>query len=674
MYKVIITCFNSGIIISTAFVFVHSYRRVDVQERLKSTVSEMHPFHNERHVRSVTEDVEIAKKNLLGLQPGEDLLLQTSLPTSQGYEVQKFQEIYKGIPVFEGIITLEVDRDGRLTGDASGTLVQNIDEDIIDLQPLLSDKQALEILINVEEDYGHRYGIEVQNTEIWVYPDNDGVAKLVYHIQYLVDSFPPKRPSAIIDANSGMILSRNDAIGYVMCSDSAIVGIGGNPKIGATIYGKSPYCIQPTQSGTTCFLENEHVRVVNMNHTKTEGNGTQQTMSFPCGEGPIDTVNGPYSPALDAYFAGTVVGKMYRDWIGGTPLTEKVVLRVHYGDGWDSALWNGNNVSFGDGSVRFYPMVSLDIVGHEIAHGVVERYSKAIMTSQSGGINEAFADIMGLATVAYFEGTDANISWLIGADVLRNDTFLRSFKDPAIDGRSIAHVSDFTRYTGPHQASGVFRLAFYNIVAKHDITIKNAFRAFDRANKLYWHHRSTFRQAGCGVIKAAYDLGQNINAYRRGFEDVGVRGCDINSRIRNLVNGRTYTGIVLSYQRIPFFKFTTPEWAQNVTIIVENPENGQDVEIEVCNKYLASDNNFDDCVTCANFVEFQVDGDSISFISLFLPDISNAQNVSLTASYTCNPNYMPPGDLSNIYVLLEYCIYLYNCERSRFFVECKKLL
>ena len=92
----------------------------------------------------------------------------------------------------------------------------------------------------------------------------------------------------------------------------------------------------------------------------------------PCDEPQEDIVNGGYSPTLDLFFYGTTVAKMYEDWIGGTLLKGKILLRAHYGLRWDNAVWNGNNCSFGDGFMSFYPLTSIDIVGHEIGHGLQE--------------------------------------------------------------------------------------------------------------------------------------------------------------------------------------------------------------------------------------------------------------------------------------------------------------
>ena len=590
------------LLLSAGFIFCYAYTRVDVSERAREIALKRNNHRLSK--RSIQEnDDEITKEDLLLLQPGESLELTKQLPTSQGILVEKLQETYKGIPVLDGIVTIEINNNGELTGDASGTLIQDIERDIDNNIQRLTKEQALEIAISKEDDDHRRSEIEVQQIQEWIYPSNDSVARVTYFVQYVIDSMPVKRPTMIIDAVSGDILMRYNAIETATCGSSSIYGTGGNVKMGEIEYGKEPYCIEPSQQ---CFLENRYVRVVSMRHSMKENNFTQETIRFDCDSYPDDAENGASSPALDAFFYGTTVAKMYEEWIGKTPLNDKIVLRVHFGEGFDNAMWNGQNCSFGDGDIDFYPLVSLDVVGHEIGHGVVEQNSRAFYFNQSGGINEAFADIMGISAVAYFN--ESSIKWKLATDITKDMPFLRSFDDPSseVNSSSINHVDNFTSDLRPHAASGVFRLAFYTIVAKHNVSFKNAFRAFDRANKLYWHHLSTFQQAGCGVMKSAYDLGQNVEAYRMGFQTVGVGECRMEDHIRSLVAKRFYTGIIITNESNPLFKYEAPAWAVNVTVKIVGASDG--VGIIVTNTSNTSSNDSYEIARGETQVEFDVSG------------------------------------------------------------------
>src|SRR6185369_12042599 len=60
------------------------------------------------------------------------------------------------------------------------------------------------------------------------------------------------------------------------------------------------------------------------------------------------------------------------------------------------AYWEKNAMYYGDGDGRDWsPLVSLDVAGHEITHGVTQATSKLLMQGQSGGLNEGLSDIFG---------------------------------------------------------------------------------------------------------------------------------------------------------------------------------------------------------------------------------------------------------------------------------------
>ncbi|KAK3090875.1 hypothetical protein FSP39_015402 [Pinctada imbricata] len=630
-------------VFALALVYVTSYKRVDVRQRALETISLRNEakMHRIRKRAAIETDSQITKSELLRLQPYEDLNIIKTEQSSQGFLVEKLQETYKNIPVFDGALTVEVSKDGILTGGATGTLIQDIERDLPDVNTRLSKDMALDIAVKAEVDENRRSDIGDEKIELWIYPWEDSKAKLVYYVQYLIETEPAKRPTMIIDAQSGEILERFSALENI-CSSDSVKGFGGNVKQGKIEYGKYPYCIQPTQK---CLLENEYVRVVDMNESENETSTTQETISYQCSTGLNDTDKGAFSPSLDAFFYGTIVAKMYEEWI---------VLRVHFGKDVDNAMWNGKNVSFGDGDYMFYPLVSLDIVGHEIGHGVVDQNSNLFYMRQSGGINEAFADILGESAVAFF--SESNVDWNIGKEVTRQMPFLRTFENPELDG-SIAHVDNYTAEQVPHRLSGPFRLAFYNIVAKHNVSFRNAFRAFDRTNKLYWHHMSTYQQAGCDVIKAAYDLGLNVGIFQKSFSAIGVTDCFTLENIPYLTFNRTSSGIKVSEDSHPIFKFKTPLWTANVSVLTTSTEG--DVEIRVSDQSDFSCNQSSTIVSNKKLT-FEPDGGVDIYIELYAAT-NNTLNVDLLVSYECNESWKPNMTEYSFDTMLSYCVYHFEC-------------
>jgi Zn-dependent metalloprotease len=87
-------------------------------------------------------------------------------------------------------------------------------------------------------------------------------------------------------------------------------------------------------------------------------------------------------------------------------LTFQLVMRTHYSSSYENAFWDGSTMSFGDGASTFYPLVSVDVAGHEVSHGFTEQHSNLTYSGQSGGMNEAYSDMGGEATEYFWKGTN----------------------------------------------------------------------------------------------------------------------------------------------------------------------------------------------------------------------------------------------------------------------------
>ncbi|XP_070194508.1 elastase-like isoform X2 [Littorina saxatilis] len=86
------------------------------------------------------------------------------------------------------------------------------------------------------------------------------------------------------------------------------------------------------------------------------------------------------------FYFGDSTGALYEQWYAPR-------LRIHYSRCYQNAFWNGRDMTFGDGCSALYPLVSQDVVAHELGHGITDRYSDLYYSGQSGGINEAFSDM-----------------------------------------------------------------------------------------------------------------------------------------------------------------------------------------------------------------------------------------------------------------------------------------
>ncbi|MCW2736608.1 M4 family metallopeptidase [Nocardioides sp.] len=137
--------------------------------------------------------------------------------------------------------------------------------------------------------------------------------------------------------------------------------------------------------------------------------------------------------------------------------------RVHYGSGYVNAFWDGTKMTYGDGDgTDFGPLVSLDVAGHEMSHGVTENSAGLTYSGESGGLNEATSDIFG--TLVEFHAANASdpADYLIGEEFdLKNHAGFRRMDRPSSDGSSLDCWSSTAKDVDVHYSSGIGNHFFY---------------------------------------------------------------------------------------------------------------------------------------------------------------------------------------------------------------------
>ncbi|WP_375388143.1 M4 family metallopeptidase [uncultured Amnibacterium sp.] len=194
----------------------------------------------------------------------------------------------------------------------------------------------------------------------------------------------------------------------------------------------------------------------------------------------------PSSPdvAVDEAYDGLGdTWRLYREVYGrssiddaGMPLSGT----VHFGQQYDNAYWDGEQMVFGDGDGVLFTRftVAVDVIGHELTHGVTGATADLEYRNQPGALNESMSDVFGSLVKQYALGqTAAEADWLVGAGLLAEGVrgvALRSMRAPgtAYDDDRLggkdpqpAHVRDYLRTTsdngGVHTNSGIPNHAFY---------------------------------------------------------------------------------------------------------------------------------------------------------------------------------------------------------------------
>ncbi len=191
----------------------------------------------------------------------------------------------------------------------------------------------------------------------------------------------------------------------------------------------------------------------------------------------------------------------------------------------NNAFYSSRRVFFGVGngsSNRNY--AALDVVAHELAHGVTSATSGLIYRNESGALNEAFSDIIGTATEFEWQQPGPNLGqadWLLGEDVRTGGGAIRSMAAP----RTFGHPDHYDlRYTGTsdnggvHINSGIANHAFYlavvggthrngSVVQGVGLDLRHQIeRIFFRAFTGLLTPSATFAEARAATIQSARDL------------------------------------------------------------------------------------------------------------------------------------------------------------------------
>ncbi|MBT2467535.1 M4 family metallopeptidase [Streptomyces sp. ISL-66] len=158
---------------------------------------------------------------------------------------------------------------------------------------------------------------------------------------------------------------------------------------------------------------------------------------------------------------------------------------VHYDRLYNNAFWDGSQMVFGDGDGDLFLdfTVSVDVIGHELTHGVTQYTANLAYHDQSGALNESMSDVFGSLIKQYsLSQTAEEADWLIGAGLLGPDVdsgmALRSMKAPgtAYEDDELgkdpqpATMDGYVRTSrdngGVHINSGIPNHAFYIVASE----------------------------------------------------------------------------------------------------------------------------------------------------------------------------------------------------------------
>jgi bacillolysin len=363
--------------------------------------------------------------------PG-DLRQVRTTGLSGGRTATRYQQVANGAAVFGGQITVIRDAAGE-TAAVVGAYF-----------PGLEAKNAVrhsrgEARDVVERRIGHR---GEWSTALHLDPRT---SRLFYEVDSVRTAH---RPVRWVDAATGRISRAFDAVAH-----GEGVGVQGDTKQVETVQGDGGFLLRTPDGRQETYDAGNRTALPGTLMTDADDvwDATRRTFASP-----------DQRPAVDAHFYAGLVEDFYgrtfnRDSIDDAGMT--IVSTVHFSRNYCNAFWNGEQMTYGDGDGRGCLPLSggLDVVGHELTHGVTEFTSNLIYEGESGALNESFSDMMG-STIEFYadqqpgDPDPGTPDFRIGEDVVVDTAGFRNMGDPAEFGDP-DHYSEL--FTGPEDNGGV---------------------------------------------------------------------------------------------------------------------------------------------------------------------------------------------------------------------------
>ncbi len=446
----------------------------------------------------------------------------TTLKTEQdalGFTHQKMQQYFKGVKVEFATVTLS-EKDGALQTLSSAYFP--IKEDF-SITPKMSNTQALNNAIAhvgatkymwqnaAEAALADNY--KKPKGELVIFPAMKTISE-TNRLAYKFDVYataPLYRADVYIDAITGQFIMENKRIHDANVPATGTSLYNGNVSFTAD-NASGPYRLRQTSDGNG-------IQTYDLNNSTNYNNAVDVTSN---------STNFTSNPtAVQAHFGAEQTHKYFSQKHGRNSYNNAgAVIKsyVSYSTNYVNAFWDGSRMTYGDGDGNNYgPLVSLDICGHEVSHGVTEYSANLVYSYQSGALNESFSDIFGESIEKFASGTN---DWLMGDDIGAGGSggALRSMSNPNAYGDPDTYqganwYSGSGDSGGVHTNSGVQNFWFYVLSTgksgtndkgdSYNVTgigMDKAATIAYRNLTVYLNSNSQYSNARNGAIQAAVDL------------------------------------------------------------------------------------------------------------------------------------------------------------------------
>ncbi len=526
-------------------------------------------------VVSAARDWVRANAPALGIERPDELRPLGQFLDERGEVHLRLLQTFGQIPVWGGDLIVQLSAEGRVvgavppqvpdTGLVDGELPEGAralgGDFAVGLIPAVD---ATAAIARAETDYGCSDCLTAPSrADLWVLR-HGGANHLAWRVRMTREdgSAQTALPVRFVDAHDGALLwgydnlQTLDGTGQSLYSGTVPVQTSSVTSGGVTTYFLEDLA---RKAGTFDFHDSTRENAVtNLTDTDNEWVGARQRAA----------VDAHFGAAKVLAYYQNVHGRSGIDGNGGPGFyaasadkqIKLISSRVHYGVKYANAFWNGDNMTYGDGDgVDLLPLVTLDITGHEMTHGVTERSSNLGFSGQGGALNESWSDVFGAMVERSVKG-ESDATWLVGEECFTPEVpgdGVRSMSDPH-DAADAGFTPDDDpdhykeRYTGAadnggvHINAGIPNKAFY-LLAKGGthhrggsmtgIGAEDAARIWYRANVARMTSSTNFATARLATIASAVDLfgagSTPAQAVSQAWCLVGVGSCEDYGNIGN---------------------------------------------------------------------------------------------------------------------------------------------
>jgi Zn-dependent metalloprotease len=322
---------------------------------------------------------------------------------------------------------------------------------------------------------------------------------------------PLYRAEVFIDAKTGGFVKENQLIHNANVSATGATLFNGIQSFTADLSGTA-YILRQTASGGG-------VETYSLKNGTSYTAAIDITSSDPDSWGDATAVQAHWGAEQTYAYFNTVLNRNSFNNAGAV-----IKSYVHYSTNYVNAFWDGSRMTYGDGdlSLGYLPLVSLDICGHEITHGVTTYSANLTYSNESGALNESFSDIFGESIENFAKGSN---DWMMSCDIgatgcaaFRNMMNPNEFADPDTYKGTYWYTGT-ADYGGVHTNSGVQNKWFYVLAIgetgtndkglSYNVTGIGIIKAANIAYRnltVYLSASSTYAVARVGSIQAATDL------------------------------------------------------------------------------------------------------------------------------------------------------------------------